>query len=120
MVAAAERPELAGRVFDVGGPEAIRGPDLARRLSKVWDMPLRFESMPLDTCGEIMAEVFRGVATLDADVLAAEMSKKYAWYNDPDDKPFFVDMGPVLEALPVEMTRLEDWAARQTLPVSEG
>lgn len=120
MVAAAKRPELAGRIFDVGGAEAIRGPDLARRLSKVWDMPLRFESMPLETCGEIMAEVFRGVATLDADVLAREMTKKYAWYNDPDDKPFFVDMGPVLKELPVEMTSLEDWAARQVLPARAG
>lgn len=116
MVAAAERPQLAGRVYDVGGPEAIRGPDLARRLGRVWGMPLAFRSMPLETCGEIMADVFRSSATLDRDVLAREMALKYAWYNDEADRPFFVDMGPVLEALPVPLTSLEDWAARQTLP----
>lgn len=117
MIAAAERPHLAGRVFPVGGPEAIRGPDLARRLSKVWNMPLRFKSMPLDTCGEIMAGVFKSTATLDLDTLAREMALKYAWYNDEIDKPFFVDMNPVLKDLPVTLTSLEDWAAAQTLPV---
>lgn len=116
MLAAAERPALAGRVFAVGGPEAIRGPDLARRLGRAWNLPLRFESMPLDTCGEVMAQVFRNTATLDAETLAREMALKYAWYNDLVDKPFFVDMAPVLRELPVTLTRLEDWAARQVLP----
>jgi uncharacterized protein YbjT (DUF2867 family) len=116
MVAAAERPHLAGRVFPVGGPEAIRGPDLARRLGQAWGLPLRFESMPLDTCGEVMAEVFRDSASLDPETLAREMTRKYAWYNDPEDRPFFVDMAPVLRELPVRLTTLEDWAARQVLP----
>ncbi|MFN3642603.1 MAG: SDR family oxidoreductase [Gemmobacter sp.] len=116
MLAAAERPGLAGRILDVGGPEAIRGPDLARRLGAVWGMPLRFESMPLETCGAVMAAVFRNTATLDAATLAREMTLKYAWYNDPTDRPFHIDMTPVLEALPVRLTTLEDWAARQVLP----
>ncbi len=117
MVAAAERPHLAGRVFPVGGPEAIRGPDLARRLSKVWGLPLRFQSMPMETCGEIMASVFKGSATLDLDTLAREMALKYAWYNDETEKPFLVDMAPVLKEMPVTLTSLEDWAAAQTLPL---
>ncbi|MCL7466146.1 NAD(P)H-binding protein [Phaeovulum sp. NW3] len=120
MVAAAERPGLAGRTFDVGGPEAIRGPDLARRLGRVWGRPLRFKSMPLDTCGAIMAQVFRNIATLDADTLAREMALKYAWYNDATARPFFIDMGPVLAELPVTLTSVEDWAACQILPVSAG
>jgi uncharacterized protein YbjT (DUF2867 family) len=118
MIAAAERPHLAGRVFAVGGPEAIRGPDLARRLGQVWNLPLRFEPMPLDTCGEIMASVFKATATLDLDTLAKEMALKYAWYNDETDRPFLVDMDPVLKDLPVTLTSLEDWAAAQTLPDS--
>lgn len=116
MIAASERPHLAGRIFPVGGPEAIRGPDLARRLSKVWDMPLRFKSMPVETCGEVMANVFSQTATLEREVLAREMTKKYTWYNDPVARPFSVDMGPVLAELPVTLTSLEDWAARQELP----
>ena len=116
MIAAAERRHLAGRIIPVGGPEAIRGPDLARRLGKVWNLPLRFKSMPLETCGEIMASVFKSTATLDLDTLAREMALKYAWYNDETDTPFLVDMGPVLEELPVTLTSLEDWAAAQTLP----
>lgn len=117
MVAAAERPHLAGRIFAVGGPEAIRGPDLARRLGRVWDIPLGFKSMALETCGETMANVFRSTATLDRETLAREMALKYAWYNDEKDRPFMVDMGPVLKELPVTLTALEDWAARQTLPI---
>ncbi|MBV0911065.1 SDR family oxidoreductase [Anianabacter salinae] len=116
MVAAAERPHLAGRVLDVGGPEAIRGPDLARRLGAVWNRPLRFQSMPVATCGEVMAAVFKASASLDSATLAREMTLKYTWYNDPVDRPFYVDMAPVLQDLPVRLTSLEDWAARQTLP----
>ncbi|SPJ25402.1 SDR family oxidoreductase [Palleronia abyssalis] len=118
MVAAAERPALAGRVLAVGGPEAIRGPDLARRLGAVWDRPLRFQSMPPETCGEVMASVFKSTASLDSETLAREMTRKYVWYNDPDDRPFYVDMGPVLKELPVSLTPLEDWAAQQVLPIS--
>ena len=116
MVAAAERPALAGSVFAVGGPEAIRGPELARRLGRVWGRPLAFKSMPLETCGETMASVFKSSATLDLQVLAREMALKYAWYNDERDRPFTVDMRPVLDALPVALTPLEDWAARHPLP----
>lgn len=116
MVAAAERPHLAGRVFTVGGPEAIRGPDLARRLGAVWNRPLRFQTMPVATCGEVMAAVFKSTASLDSATLAREMTLKYTWYNDPEDRPFHVDMAPVLAELPVELTSLEDWAARQVLP----
>lgn len=117
MIAAAERPHLAGRVFAVGGPEAIRGPDLARRLGKVWNRPLRFKSMSLEACGATMANVFRSTATLDQETLSHEMALKYAWYNDQNDRPFSVDMGPVLKDLPVTLTSLEDWAAKQALPV---
>ncbi len=63
-----------------------------------------------------MANVFSQTATLEREVLAREMTKKYAWYNDPVAKPFSVDMGPVLAELPVTLTSLEDWAARQELP----
>lgn len=116
MIAAAKRTELVGRVFNVGGPEAIRGPDLARRLGAVWNRPLQFKSMPLNTCGEIMVKVFQDTASLDRETLTREMALKYAWYNNPQDRPFYIDMAPVLQELPVQLTSLEDWAARQALP----
>lgn len=116
MIAAAERPQLSGRIFSVGGPAFIRGPELARRLGGVWNMPLQFKPMSLEEFGARMADVFAKKTSLDSATLAREMTKKYAWYNDPVDRPFRVDMGPVLKELSVTLTSLEDWASQQTLP----
>lgn len=116
MVAALERPHLAGRIFDVGGPDTLRGPDLARRLAAAWNRPLRFESRSIaDFCAGLHG-VFARVSTLDADRMRSELARIYQWYNEAPERPFKVDMAPVLAELPVPLTTIEDWAARQALP----
>ncbi len=114
MIAAMTRPHLAGRAFNVGGAEAIRGPDLARRLSAVLERPLRFVSQPIPDFTASMNSVFEKVSTLDRDRLRSELERIYTWYNHGAERPFLVDMAPVLAELPVRLTRLEDWAAAQT------
>jgi uncharacterized protein YbjT (DUF2867 family) len=116
MIAALERPALAGSIFDVGGPDTVRGPELARRLGAAWGQPIAFRSQSIgDFCAGMHA-VFRRVATLEADRLVGELGRIYHWYNEAPEHPFKVDMGPVLEKLPVALTPIAAWAARQTLP----
>lgn len=116
MVAALERPALAGSIFDVGGPDTVRGPELARRLGAAWNHPLAFRSQSIEDFCAGMHAVFRRVATLEADRLVGELDRIYRWYNQAPEHPFKIDMRPVLAKLPVTLTPIATWAARQTLP----
>jgi uncharacterized protein YbjT (DUF2867 family) len=120
MIAAMERPHLAGRGFAVGGAETVRLPELARRLSRGWDRPLAYESQSVDDfCGR-MSQVFEGRASLAANRLMDELHRIYTWYNESPEHPFKVDMAPVLAELPVTLTPIETWARRQGWPPLSG
>lgn len=116
MVAALERPALAGSIFDVGGPDTVRGPELARRLGAAWGRPIAFRSQSIEDFCAGMHAVFERVATLEADRLVGELGRIYRWYNTAPEHPFKVDMGPVLARLPATLTPIAAWAARQALP----
>lgn len=116
MIAALERPELAGRSFAVGGPETVRLPVLAHKLGQAWRRPLVFESQNIDDFCQRMRQVFEGKSSLEADRLIGELHRIYTWYNDAPERPFHVDMGQVLKELPVRLTSIDEWARRQTLP----
>jgi uncharacterized protein YbjT (DUF2867 family) len=116
MIAAMERPHLAGRSFAVGGPETVRLPELARKLGRAWGRPLTYESQDIAEFCEMMVGVLGNNASLDADRLADELRRIYTWYNSSDERPFCVDMAPVLKELPVELTPIETWAKRQRIP----
>lgn len=116
MVAALERPELAGRSFAVGGPETVRLPVLAQKLSRAWNRPLTYESQNINDFCKRMRQVFENKSSLTVDRLIGELDRIYSWYNDSPERPFCVDMTPVLRELPVRLTSIEEWAKRQTLP----
>ena len=116
MIAALERPQLAGRSFAVGGPETVRLPVLTRILSRAWNRPLTFESQSIDDFCRRMREVFEGQSSLEADRFIGELHRVYSWYNHSPERPFHVDMAPVLQELPVRLTPIEEWARRQALP----
>jgi uncharacterized protein YbjT (DUF2867 family) len=113
MAAAAERPALAGRDFNVGGPEVLRGADVAHALSQATGRAIRFESQSIEDFCARMRRVFERSATLDAAVLVAELGRVYRWYNEAPERPFRVDMAPVLRELPVRLTTLAEWAREQ-------
>ena len=52
------------------------------------------------------------------DRLIGELHRIYTWYNESPEHPFQVDMAPVLRELPVTLTPIAQWAARQRLPES--
>jgi uncharacterized protein YbjT (DUF2867 family) len=113
MAAAAQRPALGGRDFNVGGPEVLRGADVACFLSAAAGRTIRFESQTIEAFCTRMRRVFEKSATLDADVLVAELGHVYRWYNESPERPFRIDMASVLAELPVELTTFRDWARGQ-------
>jgi uncharacterized protein YbjT (DUF2867 family) len=109
MVAAMERPDLAGRNFEVAGPETVRLHQLTEKLSRVWGRKLNYECQTVaDFCEKISATMQgRG---LDVERIKNQMFKAYTWYNESPTLPFHIDMRPVLEELPVTLTPIEEWA----------
>lgn len=116
MIAAYDRPQLAGRCFPVGGADTVRLPELTAILSKAWGCTLDWESQSIPDFAQRMRKVFEGRASLEAERLIGELTRIYEWYNHSNAKPFRVDMAPVLAELPVTLTPIDQWARAQQLP----
>jgi uncharacterized protein YbjT (DUF2867 family) len=108
VMAAMTRPHLAGRNIPVGGPEAVRLPEVAGRLGRAWGVELGCVCQTVDDFCLHIAEAMGGRG-LETDRIIKQMHKAYTWYNEAPEKPFVVDMDPVLEELPVKLTTIEDW-----------
>ncbi len=101
-VAALGRPELAGQAYDVGGPEALKGADIARSFSAGLGRAVRFETVSPEAFGKIMG------AMLGPEAEAAFTAGARAGEAAPLDAQV-VNMSAVLRALPIEQTTLESW-----------
>lgn len=105
MVAALERPQLAGRVFRVSGVEAPIGPELAAAFSDVLERRLSYYTL---TPSEMKAELEKAFGPGSGDKVAGEYALEQA---DPNPPAKYYDMAPVLRELPVTMTLLREWIA---------
>ena len=112
MVAAIQRPDLSGRNFPVGGPETVRLPQLAERLSRAWGRELKVEFQTIDDFCQKIGAAMKDRANIDANVLMEQMFRAYTWYNDAPEEPFKVDMEPVLKELPAKLVSIQEWGRR--------
>lgn len=113
MVAAADRTDLGGRRFAVGGPETLHGADVAQALSRVLGRRIVFVPQDIDDfCAAIRPQLRIADAGLREHMLT-ELARIYRWYNDSPERPFKVDMRATLAELPVTLTPFENWAAAQ-------
>ena len=112
MIAAMDKPQLAGRNIPVGGPEIVRLEELAQKLSIAWDRPMAYENQTVDDFCDKISGAMKQRAGLDADRVVKQMHKAYTHYNEAEDKPFRIDMGPVLKELPAKLTSIEDWGRK--------
>jgi uncharacterized protein YbjT (DUF2867 family) len=113
MLAAAARPALAGSVVNVGGPQLLRGEDVASILSSVTGRTITFTPQPVDDFCAVMRAQLRSRDPAQRESMIEQLRRIYRWYNDSPERPFRVDMRPVLELLPVQLTTFESWARRQ-------
>lgn len=112
MVAAIQRPDLAGRNFPVGGLETVRLPQLAQRLSRAWGRELQVEFQAIDDFCQKIGAAMKDRANIDANVLMEQMFRAYTWYNDAPEEPFKIDMEPVLKELPAQLSTIDEWGRR--------
>lgn len=106
VVAALERPELAGSHFAVSGAENVTGSQLAERFSEGLERSITYRAMPLDEFGGILDQAF-GPGAGDMAVAGYRFQREYA-----DRIPMWAAMEPVLAKLPVRLTSIAEWAAQ--------
>ena len=103
VVAALERPQLAGIRYPISGIEAPTGPALAAIFTEACGRQIRYRTMSPEEMGAVLDEAF-GAGAGDR---VAEMYRQEQ--NDPDPPRKYHDMTPVLDTLPVKMTTIGDW-----------
>jgi uncharacterized protein YbjT (DUF2867 family) len=102
VTAAITRPELAGKRYTIGGPEALSGKQIAEAFTNGLQRPITYSAIDPTDFGNTMAQ-FMGPE------IGMGLGAAYAWQNDQPADATAVDMSSVLRELPVQLTRLEDW-----------
>lgn len=105
MVAALERPALAGRSFQVIGMENPDGAELAAAFAAALSRPVRYQAMPPAEFGAILDRVFGPGAGTGA---ASEYER--LWHSGENPR-LHVSMDTVLAELPVSMLTVRAWVA---------
>lgn len=107
VVAALERPELAGRFFNIGGPEALDGEEVAGRFAKALGKPVGYYPVPV-------AEFEKGLSNALGPETGRAVAGLYRWMEGREDtEVFMADPGALNKELPVETTPLSAWIRAQ-------
>lgn len=100
-VEALKRPELAGSTFDIGGPEAVNGQEIAKRFTEVLNRPFTYQQIPIDAFEQGLNQAF-------GEPTGTEIAKIYRWRAaHPEDGE--IDVSNVLQKLPVKLTIFDQW-----------
>ncbi len=114
MIAAIDRPDLEGAWMNIGGPEILKPRTVAAHLTDAVGRPIKYDPSTPAQFGRHLAEAFGDeISEAEKDVLAAGIGAFYEYNNSSPLKPFRVDMGPVLERIPIELETFKDWSKRQ-------
>lgn len=111
-VAALDRPELAGELLPVAGPDAVTGPTLAAVLGSALGRRLTY--LALDEAQVRQALGFAG------DVVATAVAQMYAWEGSAGRDQLAPDLTRTREALGVTPTPLAVWAEHALAPAAAG
>jgi uncharacterized protein YbjT (DUF2867 family) len=113
MTCALGRDELTAEAILVGGPEALVGAEVAKRLSAAAGRPIRFQSLSPEDCASKMSLLITGSPDVAPHSIYEGMAMFYRWYNAQPVSPLVVNTAATLKKLPITPTPLSEWAARQ-------
>ena len=114
MVAAIDRPDLEGAWLNIGGPESMKPPRVAEILSRVIGRPIKYDPCTPAEFGRYLCDAWGEEMTPAERTLTEQhIAAFYTFNNETTLTPFKVDMGPVLERIPIELESMADWAKRQ-------
>lgn len=99
-VAALDRPDLAGRTFDIGGPQALSGDEIARHFSEHLQTSVSYVAIPPDDYEQALAPIFGAT-------VAYEVASQVRYIIGSGDGS--VDMSETAAQLSVEPLTLHRW-----------
>jgi uncharacterized protein YbjT (DUF2867 family) len=105
-VAALARPELAAAkaVFQIGGPEALTGSELAASIARALGRPVEYARLPL-------AQLELGLNRQFGVPAGSQLAEYYGWLAQARQRSLLeVDLSAVRAALPVPQRSFEAWA----------
>jgi uncharacterized protein YbjT (DUF2867 family) len=103
VVEALRHPELAGASFDIGGPQALTGPEMAVILSDIVGREVSYYPVPL-------ADFAAALETMLGKDAADQVTASYAWIHSQKETVLAVDLGQTTRLLPVKPTSFVEWA----------
>jgi uncharacterized protein YbjT (DUF2867 family) len=117
MLASLERPDMEGAWLNFGGPERLRGKQVADFLGRTLGKPVKYDPCTPQEFGDYLVRAA-------GDAMPAEQRKDFAagiaafyeYNNTAPTRPFAVDMDHVYERFPElegKLEPMEDWAGRQ-------
>jgi uncharacterized protein YbjT (DUF2867 family) len=102
-VAALDRRDLAGKTFDIGGPEALTGDEIARHFSELLQRDVAYLSIPPDDYEQALSPIF-------GPTVAFEVASQVRYIISSGDGT--VDMRRTAGEFSVDPVPLRDWLRR--------
>ena len=113
MVTALDRDDLIGRRIVVGGPEILAIEEVVAILAKTLGRPVTYQyEAPYELFAR-MHDVMQLGDDFPREAYARAMASFYDFSNDSPHRPFVADMQAVLADIPVSLSTMREWAARQ-------
>ena len=106
VVAALQRPALAGRAFSVGGPDILSGHDAAKTIAAVLGRAVSYAPVPLPAFAAGLNAAF-------GNAMGDEIATHYGWLQAQPTSPLAIDFRPALAELPIRPTSFSHWAGAQ-------
>jgi uncharacterized protein YbjT (DUF2867 family) len=113
MVEALARDDLPNGRYQIGGPEALVGDEVAVRLSKVAGKPISFKSLSPDEFASAMSLLVTGSADVEPHSIYDGMARFYRFYNSRPTSPLIADTEAMATTFRHRPISIEEWAARQ-------
>lgn len=117
MLAAIQRPDMEGAWLNIGGPERLRGKQVAQILSDTLDKPIAYDPCTPEEFGRYLVEAAGdGMPEEMRGEFAKGIQAFYEYNNTAPTRPFEVDMEHVYERFPElegKLDTLKEWAGRQ-------
>ena len=99
-VAALDRPDLAGKTFDIGGPEALSGDEIARQFSDLLQKNVSYLAIPPDDYEQALAPIF-------GPTVAFEVASQVRYIIGTGDGS--IDMSETAAEFSVQPVTLHHW-----------
>jgi len=117
MIASLDRPDMEGAWLNIGGPERLRGKQVAATLSNTFGKTIAYDPCTPEEFGDyLVAAAGDSMPAEMREEFSAGIAAFYEYNNTAPTKPFAVDMDHVYERFPEiegELENMQDWADRQ-------